>query len=74
MEDQNHNYDGDKNGGETLGPNDIAECPVMPGRMVVKAEAERSSLVRDYRGRRYYLCCTCCGPKWDSDPAKYAGV
>ena len=53
-------------------PNDMAECPVMPGSMVVKSEAEEDGLVRDYNGQRYYLCCDSCGPLWDAEPAKYA--
>lgn len=53
---------------------ELAECPVMPGSMVVKAEAEEAGLVRDHAGERYYLCCDSCGPLWDADPAKYARV
>lgn len=52
----------------------VAECPVMPGNMVVKEEAELSGLVRDYEGKRYYLCCDGCGPLFDADPAKYANA
>jgi YHS domain-containing protein len=51
---------------------ELAECPVMPGSMVVKSEAEEDGLVRDYNGQRYYLCCDSCGPLWDADPAQYA--
>ncbi len=56
-----------------LGPasDDLAECPVMPGSMVDKAEAEASGLFRDYEGSRYYLCCSSCGPLFDADPAEY---
>ncbi|MGX5359051.1 YHS domain-containing protein [Kocuria sp. KH4] len=50
----------------------MAECPVMPGNQVVKAEAEAAGLVRDYQGQRYWLCCPGCGPTFDADPAKYA--
>ncbi|WP_315552473.1 hypothetical protein [Microbacterium aurum] len=50
----------------------VAECPVMPGNMVVKTDAEAAGLVRDYEGVRYYLCCAGCGPKFDADPAVYA--
>lgn len=61
-------------GGNLLGPSsdDLAECPVMPGSMVVKTEAEANGLFRDYEGRRFYLCCSSCGPLFDADPAKYA--
>ncbi|MCI0156522.1 YHS domain-containing protein [Leifsonia shinshuensis] len=57
-----------------LGPTatDLAECPVMQGSLVVKADAEAAGLYRDYEGTRYYLCCAGCGPKFDADPARYA--
>ncbi len=50
----------------------VAECPVMPGNLVVKADAEAAGLVRDYEGVRYYLCCAGCGPTFDANPATYA--
>lgn len=53
---------------------ELAECPVMPGSMVVPADAEAAGLVRDYEGTRYYLCCAGCGPKFDADPARYAAA
>ncbi|MCH2901956.1 YHS domain-containing protein, partial [Listeria monocytogenes] len=57
-----------------LGPTatDLAECPVMKGSLVVKADAEAAGLYRAYEGTRYYLCCAGCGPKFDADPAQYA--
>ena len=51
---------------------DTAECPVMPGSLVNKADAEEDGLVRDFQGRTYYLCCDACGPLWDAEPARYA--
>lgn len=54
------------------GGGDLAECPVMKGRTVVKAHAEAAGLFRDYQGKRYWLCCKGCGPRFDADPAKYA--
>jgi YHS domain-containing protein len=53
---------------------DAAECPVMPGSMVNKADAEASGLYRDYNGQRYWFCCAACGPMWDADPDKYAAA
>lgn len=50
----------------------VAECPVMTGSTVVKADAEAAGLFRDYEGQRYWLCCDACGPLFDADPAKYA--
>ncbi|AVL96137.1 MULTISPECIES: YHS domain-containing protein [Microbacterium] len=49
----------------------LAECPVMVGSTVVKADAEAAGLYRDYEGTRYYFCCAACGPLFDADPAKY---
>lgn len=53
-------------------PDDVAECPVMPGSLINKADAEAAGLFRDYNGQRYWFCCAACGPMWDADPAKYA--
>lgn len=53
---------------------DETTCPVMPGRPVDKTAAEAAALFRDYRGRRYWLCCRGCGPRFDRDPDKYASV
>jgi YHS domain-containing protein len=53
---------------------DETTCPVMPGTPVKKAAAEAAGLFRDYRGRRYWLCCKGCGPRFDRDPDKYASV
>ncbi|ALU40877.1 hypothetical protein AS188_15265 [Kocuria flava] len=53
---------------------EVAECPVMPGNQVVKAEAEAKGYYRDYEGQRYWLCCAGCGPAFDADPAKYTAA
>lgn len=53
---------------------DVVECSVMPGTMVVKAEAEATGLYRDYKGQRYWFCCAACGPLWDADPDRYANA
>ena len=55
-----------------IDPSQVATCPVMPGSTVVKTEAEEEGLVRDYNGKRYYLCCDECGSLWDAAPAQYA--
>jgi YHS domain-containing protein len=54
------------------GADAVAECPVMTGSTVVKADAEAAGLFRDFEGQRYWLCCDACGPLFDADPAKYA--
>jgi YHS domain-containing protein len=51
---------------------EMAECPVMAGTPVVKADAEAAGLYRDYQGQRYWFCCAGCGPRFDADPARYA--
>ncbi|GAB3252420.1 YHS domain-containing protein [Arthrobacter pigmenti] len=53
---------------------EVAECPVMKGTQVIKADAEEEGLVRDYRGTRYYLCCDACAPMFDADPDRYAAA
>ena len=61
-------------GGNLLGPSadELAECPVMRGSTVVKADAEAKGLFRDYAGQRYWFCCAACEAPFDADPAKYA--
>ena len=51
---------------------ETAECPVMRGGIVVKADADAAGLFRDYEGKRYWFCCAGCGPAFDADPARYA--
>jgi YHS domain-containing protein len=53
---------------------DVAECPVMTGTPVNKAQAEAAGLYRDHNGQRYWFCCAACGPMWDADPDEYAAV
>lgn len=59
-----------------VGPadDDMAVCPVMEGRPVVKSVAEAAGLFRDYEGTRYWLCCAGCGPLFDADPQKYVAA
>ena len=53
---------------------EMAQCPVMVGTPVVKADAEAAGLVRDHDGQRYWLCCAACGPLFDADPDRYANA
>lgn len=53
---------------------EIADCPVMPGSTVNKADAEEQGRYRDYQGTRYYFCCAACPPLWDANPEKYAAA
>lgn len=59
-----------------VGPSDddMATCPVMEDRPVVKSAAEAAGLFRDYEGNRYWLCCAGCGPLFDADPQKYVAA
>jgi YHS domain-containing protein len=63
-------------GTNLLGPSaeELAECPVMRGSTVVKADAEAKGLFRDYEGQRYWFCCAGCEAPFDADPAKYAAA
>ena len=51
---------------------DLAVCPVMPGNVVVKHDAEKAGFYRDHDGERYWLCCGGCGPRFDADPDRFA--
>ncbi len=53
---------------------DVAECPVMPGAVVNRADAEAAGLYRDHNGQRYWFCCSACFPMWDADPDEYAAA
>lgn len=53
---------------------ETAECLVMRGNFVDKADAEAAGLVREHEGNKYYLCCAACGPLFDADPEKYAAA
>ena len=53
---------------------ETAECPVMRGNFVNRADAEAQGLVREYNGEKYYLCCAACGPLFDADPEKYVSA
>lgn len=53
---------------------DVAECPVMVGRTVLKSRAEAVGLYRDDDGQRFWLCCKTCGDLFDADPDRYAAA
>ncbi|MET1018292.1 MAG: hypothetical protein ABWX76_15835 [Leifsonia flava] len=53
---------------------DTAECPVMRGSFVNKADAEAQGLIREHEDTTYYLCCAACGPLFDADPVKYVAA
>ena len=72
--DHSHSAATSPHGPNLLGPSaeEIAECPVMRGSTVVKADAEAKGLFRDYEGQRYWFCCAACEAPFDADPARYA--
>ncbi len=47
-------------------------CPVMAGRKVNIKDATAKHLYADYKGNRYYFCCTMCPKMFKANPAKYA--
>ena len=47
-------------------------CPVMKDMIVNKAEAEKEGLVRVYKGKKYYFCCSGCLTDFDASPEQYA--
>ena len=57
-----------------LNTEDVADCPVMPGSSVIKADAEAAGLFRDHDGARYWFCCDACGPLFDADPERYVAA
>jgi YHS domain-containing protein len=71
IDSHSHNHNGAR---PHQDPGDLAECPVMPGNMVMKSEADADGMYRDYNGTRHYLCCDTCVADFDADPAAYANV
>lgn len=69
--DHDHNHTHHDISGQPAGEN-TAQCPVMKGMMVNKEEAEKEGRVREYNGKKYYLCCDGCVADFDADPKKYA--
>lgn len=47
-------------------------CPVMLGVPVDKEEAEKEGRGRQYKGKKYYLCCEGCTVDFDTNPEMYA--
>jgi YHS domain-containing protein len=47
-------------------------CAVMKTEVVNVAEATKNKSFADYKGRRYYFCCTMCPTSFKKAPAKFA--
>lgn len=47
-------------------------CAVMPSHKVKIADATKSNMFADYKGRRYFFCCGGCPAAFKASPAKYA--
>lgn len=47
-------------------------CAVMPTMKVKIADATKSKMFADYKGRRYFFCCAGCPGAFKANPAKYA--
>jgi YHS domain-containing protein len=58
-----------KKGNEAAKPGDeIVQCPVI-GEKFPKSKA---FAVKEYKGKKYYLCCVHCAGEFDKNPEKYA--
>ena len=58
--------------GKTLSGETLAYCPVMEGIPVNIEEAEEKGRVREYEGKKYYLCCDACITEFEMSPENYA--
>ncbi len=47
---------------------DTAVCPVMG----TKVNKNKAYAVKEYKGKKYYLCCAGCVKEFDKNPEKYA--
>jgi YHS domain-containing protein len=47
-------------------------CAVMPSHKVKIADATKTKMFSDYKGRRYFFCCAGCPGAFKATPAKYA--
>jgi YHS domain-containing protein len=47
-------------------------CAVMPSHKVKIADATKTNMFADYKGRRYFFCCGGCPAAFKADSAKYA--
>ena len=45
-------------------------CPVMGDALPARSRTD-PKLYSDYKGKRYYLCCKSCKPKFDRNPRKW---
>lgn len=63
----NHNHDHRPKNGSA---EDMAICPVT-NTPVNMNEAKKAGLVREYKGKTYYLCCAGCEAPFDKDPEAY---
>lgn len=51
---------------------EILTCPVMKGIPINKEESEDNGWVREYKGKKIYLCCNGCVEQFDAEPEAYA--
>jgi len=69
MTEEHHHHSHDD--GKEITNENLAFCPVMEGTPVDKEKAEKEGRVREYEGKKYYLCCDACVTDFDSSPEKY---
>lgn len=60
-----------RNSKKSISDKEILTCPVMKGIPINKRESEENGWVREYHGRKIYLCCKACVEQFDSDPEEY---
>ena len=68
-----HDHHDHSAGGAAIAAEDKAICPVMH-EAVSKKVAEQQGLVRSYKGKDFYLCCSSCATSFDNNPDKYTSV
>ena len=66
-----HNHHHNNQGKINVENDNTTFCPVMKDMAVNKNEAEKEGLVREYKGKKYYFCCSGCLTDFDADPELY---
>lgn len=61
---------------KNMSKNNSTTCPVMkvPVNKAVAAKRGLVGLVREYKGQKYYFCCSDCPPQFNKNPEKYVGA
>jgi YHS domain-containing protein len=57
---------------ESKSPSKKMHCAVMASHEINVKDAEKKKAYSDYKGNRYYFCCSGCIPDFKKNPEKYA--